>query len=122
MNTLRMGPFAWGLFCTMTFLTNLHAADWPSYKADASRSSVTRDELKYQLVPVWVFEPSHSPAPAWPEPSKEPNRQSYDRAPQPVIARGIVYFASSSEDTVWAVDAVSGRVRWMFSTPTPEFL
>ena len=40
-------------------------ADWPTYKGDPARSSVTAEELGFPLVNTWVYRPSQRPRPAW---------------------------------------------------------
>ena len=97
----------------------LLAGDWPAYKADAARSSVTRDKITFPIQNVWGYEPLQAPRPAWPEPGKELHRLDFDYAPQPVIAGGHVYFASSADDTVRALDASSGKTKWHFTTAGP---
>jgi len=97
----------------------VYAEDWPTYKADPARSSVTAEGLSFPLAPRWVYVPSQSPRPAWPEPGKELNRTDFDYAPQPVMAGGLVYFGSSADDTVRALDAETGEPVWRFTTEGP---
>ncbi|MCX5658374.1 MAG: PQQ-binding-like beta-propeller repeat protein, partial [Planctomycetota bacterium] len=58
--------------------------------------------------------PASPPRRPWPEPVQLLNRLDFDYAPKPVIAGGIVCIASSSDHTVRAFDAASGRERWHF--------
>lgn len=95
------------------------AGDWPQYKADPARSGVTSDALKLPLTFQWIYQPPQAPRPAWEEPGKEAHRLDFDFAPQPVIAEGRVFFASSADDTVRALDLGSGRVLWCFTTGGP---
>ena len=53
--------------------------------------------------------------PAWPT----RNRQRFDRAYQPVIAGGTLYFGSSADGKVYALDALTGETRWTFFTDGP---
>ncbi|MCX5660257.1 MAG: PQQ-binding-like beta-propeller repeat protein [Planctomycetota bacterium] len=96
-----------------------HAGDWPAYRHDVARSAVTDEKLAVPLGLAWEVRAAQPPAPAWPEPVKLLNRLDFDYAPQPVIAGGIVCIASSSDDTVRAFDAVTGRERWHFITGGP---
>jgi len=44
---------------------------------------------------------------------------AYDRAFQVVGAGQTIFFASSADDKVYALDARTGRTRWMFFTEGP---
>jgi len=102
------------------FLTaSVCAEDWPAYKMDAARSSVTAESLSFPLAERWGHHPSQPPKPAWPEPGKELNRTDFDYTFQPVIAGGLVYFGSSADDTVRALDAKTGELVWRFTTDGP---
>jgi hypothetical protein len=57
--------------------------------------------------------------PAWPEPGKELHRLDFDYAFQPIAADGLVYFASSADDTVRALDAATGAREWRFTAGGP---
>jgi len=101
-----------GSFMTM-------GADWPTYNADARRSAVTSEKLKTPLKRAWTYIPAQPPRPAWPEPGKEMHRMDFDYAPQPIVANGLVYLGSSADDTVRALDAKTGVIRWRFTTGGP---
>lgn len=94
-------------------------ADWPMYRADVSRSGVSREALTLPLTQQWRFETDRKPRPAWPDPVKEQHRLDFDYAPQLVVADGAVLFGSSSDDTVRSLDAETGRQRWAFTTGGP---
>ena len=94
------------------------AADWPMYRADAARSGYTAEPLPSRLTVRWTYRSPHPPMPAWPT----RNRQRFDRAYQPVIAGGTLYFGSSADGKVYALDAQSGRQRWAFFTDGPARL
>ena len=51
--------------------------------------------------------------------TKTLNHMEFDDAPQPVVANGIVFFGSSSDDTIRALDARTGQTRWQFTTGGP---
>ncbi len=91
------------------------AADWPMYCADANRSAYTSEPLPTSLREVWSYAPRHAPAPAWPR----SERMTFDWAPQPVCARGLVLLGDSADGKVRALDLVSGRIRWKFFTAGP---
>jgi outer membrane protein assembly factor BamB len=118
---LRPSPLPLVVLCLASFLagTAAVAADWPAYRADAARSGVSSEELDLPAAPTWVYRMSTPPRPAWPEPGKELHRMDFDYAAQPVAAGGMVYFASSADDTVRAVDAASGALKWRYTTGGP---
>jgi outer membrane protein assembly factor BamB len=95
------------------------AEDWPAYKHDAGRSGVTAEALDFPLAQTWARRPNQPPAPAWVQPGKEMHRMDFDYAPQPVVAGGLVYLASSSDDTVRAFKADTGEFIWRFITDGP---
>jgi outer membrane protein assembly factor BamB len=105
------------------------ADDWPTYRHDNARSGATRETVKPPLTQCWVFQPSHSPLPAWGEPNPRPvggwygqtelRRVHFDDAFQVVVSGGAVYFGSSADGRVMAVDAKTGRERWSVLTGGP---
>jgi outer membrane protein assembly factor BamB len=104
----------------------LHAADWPTYRADAARSGYTPQELPRELVLRWSFQPLHAPQPAWRGPAAEPkpssttaSRLTFDRAFHVAIGDGKLFFGSSADCHVYALDAASGRELWSFCTDGP---
>ena len=104
------------------------ADDWPTYSHDNARSGVTSGQLTLPLVEVWRHQATHAPAPAWPAPAPSDywhgHRKlrpvvTYDRAYHAVVAAGALFFGSSSDDKVYALDASSGEPRWTFFTEGP---
>ena len=91
------------------------SADWPTYRADAARSGYTKEQLPERLSLLWTHQSPHAPTPAWPT----RNRQQFDHAYQPVIAGGLLYYGSSADCKVYALDAVTGAIRWTFYTDSP---
>jgi outer membrane protein assembly factor BamB len=104
------------------------AADWPTYQGDFRRSGVARESIDLPLRQAWVFRSPHAPRPAWPDPAKRDvlNRHenlraltTFDRAFQVVAASDRVYFGSSADDKLYALDAETGRVAWAFFSGGP---
>lgn len=110
------------LSATLIGLSLLHSAtagDWPMGRHDPQRSSVTDETVTFPLRPSWIYRAAQTPRPAWPEPVKNLNRLDFDYAPQPVIADGMVCFGSSADDTVRALDAKTGGLKWQFTSGGP---
>ncbi len=106
----------------------LHAADWPTYRADYSRSGVSPDPLPARVAEAWTWQSPHAPRPAWQGEAKWDGwnkvydmkpRQIFDRAFHVVVAANRVYFGSSADDQVHCLDAANGRESWSFHTEGP---
>ncbi len=104
------------------------ADDWPTFMHDNHRSGVTSEQLELPLSESWVFESAHRPEPAWPLPAKQDfwhhhynlrATVTYDRAFHVVGTGDMVFFGSSADDKVYALDAQTGRERWTFFTEGP---
>jgi outer membrane protein assembly factor BamB len=96
-------------------LPGVAAADWPTYRADAARTGYTAEALPAKLSVRWVHHASHAPRPAWPT----SDRQLFDHAYQPVVKAGTLYYGSSADCRVHAVDTATGETRWTFFTDAP---
>lgn len=98
------------------------ARGWPMYRANAGRDGYTPEKLPDKLAVRWVYK-SHPPRPAWPHVrysnSRSPTSFDYDRVCQPVVAGGLVFFGSSADDKVYALDAATGREKWSFFAGGP---
>lgn len=99
----------------LTAVGAVSAADWPQYRADAARSGYTAEQLPAKLEPQWVFKPTHPPQISWPGES----RVTYDHANHVAIAGDTVFFGSSADCQVHALDAATGARRWTFFTGGP---
>ena len=102
------------------------ADDWPTYRHDMARSGVTKEALKPPLAEDWTFVPLHPPSPAWgdPQPKEvegylELPRVKFDDAFHVAAADGAVFFGSSSDHTVYCLNASSGKVKWTHVTDAP---
>ena len=100
------------VLCTFTSV----AADWPQYRSDAARSGYAAEELPSDLHPRWTYAPRHAPAPAW---QGTDTRMAFDYAHHAVIAGGRLFFGSSADHKVYALDAETGQERWCFFTDAP---
>jgi len=117
------------LLCLLVVLVHpAFCQDWPTYMHDNARSGAAQASLELPLRSQWTFEPQQPPAPAWPGPARQDYYHrhydlratvAYDRAFHVVGAGESIYFASSAEDKVYALDAATGQVRWTFFTEGP---
>ena len=65
--------------------------NWPTYRADNTRSGVTAETVGPQLFLQWRYIPTHKPRPAWPMPTEELPRTHPDNAYHVTTADGNVY-------------------------------
>ena len=105
------------IFC-MTCATR-QPRGWMTYRYDCTRSGYTPERLDTPLALRWTFEPTHAPKPAWPKPGEEMERTHFDNAHHTTSANGIVYFGSSVDNKIYALDAGSGKTKWTFYTEGP---
>ena len=98
----------------VTMVTTVSATDWPTWRFDAGRSASSPEELPTSLNLQWT---RVLPAlkPAWPE---DPRLQ-FDASYEPVVAGETLFYGSSRNDSVTAVDLKSGEQRWQFFTEGP---
>jgi len=94
------------------------AASWPCYRHGPTRNPVTDEQLPDELSLRWVHVPAYKPAPAWPA-SEGYTALEFDYAFQMTSGRGMLFFGSSGDDRIYALDAETGRVRWSFQTGAP---
>ncbi len=102
------------------------ASDWPTYRRDNARNGASPDKLTRPLTAEWIFTPTHPPRHAWADPQPKPvegkrelPRMRFDDAFHVAAAGGMVYFGSSGDGKVYALDAADGRLRWEFYTDGP---
>lgn len=117
------------LVCLLLQGHALLAADWPTYRHDISRSGVTAEDLRAPLVASWTFQPLQGPRCAWGDPNPRPvsgwfgqnegRRVQFDDAFHVVAADGLIFFGSSADGCVYALDAATGHIRWSFATGGP---
>ncbi|MFT5095826.1 MAG: outer membrane protein assembly factor BamB, partial [Porticoccaceae bacterium] len=90
------------------------ATDWPTWRFDAGRSAATPEELPTALNLQWT---RVLPAlkPAWPE---DPRLQ-FDASYEPVVAGETLFYGSSRNDSVTAIDLKSGKQLWRFFAEGP---
>lgn len=89
---------------------------WPQFRGDASRSGYTSEPLRADLSLNWVYKPACPPQPAW---QAKDTRMPFDHAYHTIIADGLVFFGSSADNKVYALDAATGNRRWAFFLDSP---
>lgn len=90
---LERGP----AFESSKFKSQSSNSDWPTYRADAARSSSSRTKLPTELKLGWQTDLG-------------------DKLSSVVIAEGKLFVASIDTHTVHALDAVTGKKLWSYTT------
>lgn len=103
-------------FSLLAAADGARAADWPTYRGDPGRTAYSTESLPRTLQRRWTFTARHAPTPAW---SGRDTRMPFDRAHHPVIGGDALFFGSSADCCVYALDATTGRERWTFFTGAP---
>ncbi len=102
--------------CTMVSQKHsLDNGDWPQYRGDAGRCGYTPQNLSSDLTLEWKHE-QKQPSPAW---KGFHVRMAFAYAYEPVIAGKTLYFGSSSDCKLYAIDTETGEERWSFFTDAP---
>src|SRR5687768_12598141 len=94
-------------FFAVGLLSFSNGADWPTYRGDAARTGYTSERLPAKMSLAWTWQPTHPPAPAWPR----DDRMLFDRAADVAVAGGKVFFGSSVDGQIKAIDAATGQAR-----------
>lgn len=89
------------------------------YLGNVRRTGYTAAALPppYQL--VWAHTPQHAPRPAWHEPAWKTQHIDQDYVFNVSAGSGQVYFGSSADHAVHALDVNTGQQRWEFFTEGP---
>jgi len=123
----REKPFlCCALLCVLAAAGPASADDWPTYGHDSHRSAISKEVISAPLSEDWVFTPTYPPSHAWSDPQPKPvegilelPRLRFDDAFHVAAVGELVYFGSSSDTKVYALDASTGQVRWEFVTEGP---
>ena len=94
----------------------IFAADWPTYRADAARSGYSSENLPEKLTVHWTLHPHNSPQPAWQAPD---TRMPFDYAYHAVVSDGLLFYGSSADCAIHALNTSTGDERWLFITDSP---
>lgn len=103
----------------LALLATAAADDWPTYRHDAARSGVSPETLPLPLSELWTYAPPEKPQPAWPNPQEglgELPKLDFDNAFHVAMADDAVFFGSSVDNGVHALEAATGAPRWTFFT------
>ncbi len=116
----------WGCLWVRSFVVCFCAAlaaaasaeDWPTDRHDVARSCVSSERVAPRLSEHWAFR-SLPPQPSWPATQWNEAKAVFDRAYHVAIAGDTLFFGSSADGKVYALDAATGDLRWTFFTGGP---
>ena len=74
--------------------------DRPTFRSDAARSGHTSEPIAKNPFLLWTYQQADSVRPAWPR----SDRMTFDRATEPIVASRLVYFGSSADGSIHALD------------------
>lgn len=105
------------------------AQSWPTYRADNARSGNAEAQLDCsKLAPAWSWQSPVAPDPAWDGPARWdafagirdlPAMRGYDACFHPVSDGKLLFFGSSSQDSLFALDLKTGQPQWTFVANGP---
>ncbi len=108
------------------FASSAYSADWTTWRGNISRTGVSEETITFPLNLTWNYTANQAPSPAT-IPSyltakkgglgKELTKTfTSDNAYQIIAIGDNLYFSSSTEESVFCLDAKSGKVNWSFTT------
>lgn len=101
------------IFLTHSLSGIINANDWPMWRFNAQRSAITEQTVPETLHVQWVHQlPQLDPA------FKNPRLQ-FDASYEPVVKNGMLFYGSSTTNSVTAIDIKSGKELWQFYTNGP---
>ena len=118
----------WSLWIGIFLLpTTLPAEDWPTYRHDSRRSGVTEEALTFPLKPAWQHR-GGTPRQAWSGPAKWDafsannglqSMRNFDPCYFVTVAGGLVYYGSSHDNAIHALEIATGRESWVYFAEAP---
>ncbi|MFT7159499.1 MAG: outer membrane protein assembly factor BamB [Bacteroidia bacterium] len=103
--------------------------DWPQYQRDNYRSAASNVNIEVKkLSQAWQYNSVQEPVPAWFGPAKWdayakvialPSMRNYDPVFHPIVVGNDVYFGSTADDGLHALNVKSGEEKWVFPADAP---
>ncbi len=103
---------------TLIFLVSsfqLIAEDWPTYRHDLGRTGASEESLTEQLHLQW----SHSFPKLIPSWLGEFQNLKFDSNYEPIVLGKTLFFGSSDDDAITAINIDSGKIRWRYYANGP---
>lgn len=129
LRSLLTGTVTTFLLVTYSISNTIPAADWPTYRHDIHRSGFTAESFDAKSVETeWVWRSLQPAVSAWPGPARWDSyanirglssMRNYDPCFHVAVVGNRVYFGSSADDSVRALDIANGKPQWTFTTDGP---
>ena len=96
-------------------------AEWNTYRHDIGRSGVASEAMAVPKRELWAHTARYKPQPAWPGPARRDGwhksdplkaRMIFDWAYHVVMDEDTLYFGTSSDFKVYALDFATGEMKW----------
>ena len=114
------GAMVVAALCAITPLMAVsQASDAANHLVNAQRTGYTSRPLAPPYHLAWTHTAAHPPRHAWEEPAWEVQRIDFDCAYAISAGNGLVYYASSSDHAIHALDGTTGVTQWRFFTGGP---
>ena len=108
---------------------HLPAEDWPTFRHDQRRSGSTPEKVEAsRLVPIWQWQSTLPPQPAWPDSARWDayaeldglhSMRNYDPVFHPVVVGDQLFLGSNADDSVRCFSLKSGEMLWIFTASAP---
>lgn len=118
-----------GLLICMVLASSVHGQDWPTFRKDNARSGLSEPSIKAErLEQAWMWRSELPPDPAWDGPARWdayaqirdlPAMRQYDACFHPVSDGELIFFGSSSQDTLTSLRLENGETQWSFVAGGP---
>ncbi|MCA9139809.1 MAG: PQQ-binding-like beta-propeller repeat protein [Planctomycetales bacterium] len=104
---------------------NAWPQSWPTYRHDVRRSGTTQEKLAFPLKQSWVRTSKQPPQTAWTGPAKWDaysgntglqSMRNFDPCFFVTVDQGQLFYGSSVDDAVHALDVGTGTQRWVYFT------
>ena len=114
---MRTAPFIAVILLQLIAVTPTSQAS--EYLGNNQRSGYTDAAVPVKPALLWTYQQRHPPKTAWPEPFGELQFIDFDYADQVTIGTERIYFGSSADHTVRALNVDSGEQQWVYYTEGP---
>ncbi len=116
---MKTRTFALAAMLFATANSTVAATDTSKYLGDSRRTGYVDATLPSDPVLTWTYHEKHPPRHAWQEPNREIQFIDFDYATQVAIGHSTVFFGSSADHKVCAIDLATGSEKWTFYTEGP---
>ncbi|MDA7527862.1 PQQ-binding-like beta-propeller repeat protein [Planctomicrobium sp.] len=125
----RSVPVALLTITLQMVVSSLAIADWPTWQHDNRRTGASEESVAPEkLVLDWAWQSAAPPQSAWPGPAKWdayayhrnlPSMRNYDPVFHVIAVDENVFFGSSVDDSLYCLNAKTGKERWSVTVDGP---